>query len=187
MQEDTDISGNTASNESGNSTGKGVAGRLFSSRKLLLAGGMATILVIVILGAWFFFAGNDKEKTEVRATETRNEDGIKREFSEVQDVFEDVVALAPFEMVRLKAGSSMKYVDMHIALETSDPALVPEVNEETARIRHIVKAAAGEMTWFELRNPQGKIRMKYELIKRINSLFPRVVIRNLYFTYFIMQ
>jgi flagellar FliL protein len=55
------------------------------------------------------------------------------------------------------------------------------------RIRTIVTQQVGTMTWLELRNPEGKIMLKYNLLKRINAVFPKPMVHNIYFTTFIMQ
>jgi flagellar FliL protein len=51
----------------------------------------------------------------------------------------------------------------------------------------MIERTAGEMTWFELRSPEGKINLKYRLIEKINSLYTGAVVQNLYFTSFLMQ
>jgi len=55
------------------------------------------------------------------------------------------------------------------------------------KIRQIVTTQAEGMSWLELRNPEGKIMLKYDLLKRINSIFPETVVRNIYYTNFLMQ
>ena len=55
------------------------------------------------------------------------------------------------------------------------------------RIREIITNQLEEMMWLELRNPEGKIILKYNLLKRMNAIFPKLTVRNIYFTYFIMQ
>ena len=61
---------------------------------------------------------------------------------------------------------------------------------EKAIIRSVVIREAGKMTWFVLRNPAGKLDLKYRLIASINSVLEKsskARIENLYFTHFIMQ
>ncbi|MBU3953420.1 MAG: flagellar basal body-associated FliL family protein [Proteobacteria bacterium] len=55
------------------------------------------------------------------------------------------------------------------------------------KIRKIIMGQVREMGWLELRNPEGKLQLKYDLLGRINALFPRVMVRDVYFTNLIMQ
>ncbi|MCK5100682.1 MAG: flagellar basal body-associated FliL family protein, partial [Desulfobacteraceae bacterium] len=61
------------------------------------------------------------------------------------------------------------------------------VEAERNRIRNVVRSVTAEMRWIELRSSEGKIKFKYILIKKLNLLFPDIVIRNLYLTHFIMR
>jgi len=106
---------------------------------------------------------------------------------EEEIVFEDIIDLEPFDRIQLKATSALSTISINLSLELSDPKFRKQVIAVEDRIRTIVTGQAEEMTWLELRSPEGKIMLKYELLKRINSIFPEAMVRNIYFTYFIMQ
>jgi len=61
------------------------------------------------------------------------------------------------------------------------------LEKDEARIRQIIERETGTMSWFELRNPEGKLKLKFTLLKQINSILTGAKIRNLYFTNFIMH
>ncbi len=102
-------------------------------------------------------------------------------------VFEDIIELEPFERIRLKSSSTMSLISMNLSLELIDHQYRKQVFSMEERIRKIITGQVEEMTWLELRNPEGKIMLKYNLLKRINSIFPKAMVRNIYFTNFIMQ
>ncbi len=104
-----------------------------------------------------------------------------------QPIFEDIILLEPFGQIRLAGGSAMKFASVEISLELMDVEFRRQVFSKTDRIREIVLSQFGEMPWMDLRSTGGKIRVKYELLRRINAVFPRPMVRNLYFTNFIMQ
>ena len=144
------------------------------------------LLIVLSAGAWFFFfktdpidepaAGIDGQKM---AEETAaHEQAI---------VFEDIVELEPFERIPLKSSSTMGLVSMNLSLELADPKFREQIYTMESRIRDIIKSQLQEMTWLELRNPEGKILLKYNFLERINSIFPQLLVRNIYFTHFIMQ
>lgn len=177
-------------------SGKGsLIKRLLANKKrvvLILSAGVA--LIAILAGVWFFFLKGTTEDSivskEIPATQQGAQAGGKESgSSDLTEaiVFEDIIALAPFERIRLKGGSGMGLVSLNISLELMDTGYKTQVVSAQERIRKIIEGQVLEMRWDELRNPEGKIHLKYELLKRINSVFPKVMVRNIYFTNLIMQ
>lgn len=162
---------------------------IVGSRKAIIIVSAAIILLIVIvLGTWFFFfKGSAEDGQAVQNTITDNEEGKASPAWKEEVVFEDIVDLEPFERIRLKSVSTMALVSMNLSLELIDPRFRKQVYTMEDRIRKIITGQVEEMTWLELRNPEGKIMLKYNLLKRINSIFPMATVRNIYFKTFIMQ
>ena len=98
-----------------------------------------------------------------------------------------LLVLEPFEKIPLKNSKTMGYLNVDIALELSDSGASDLLNKSINEVRRMIERTAGEMTWFELRSPEGKINLKYRLIEKINSLYTGAVVQNLYFTSFLMQ
>ena len=159
--------------------------KILGSRKtILFIAGAFVLFIILVTSVWmlFFKAGPENAK-DVQNTVNVNTTAVQQE----QAVFKDIIDLEPFERIPLKAGSAMGLVSMKLSLELTDPGFSKQVSAMEDRIRKIVTGQVAEMTWLELRNPDGKILLKYNLLKRINSIFPKAMVRNIYFTYFIMQ
>ncbi|MCA1786284.1 MAG: flagellar basal body-associated FliL family protein [Desulfobacteraceae bacterium] len=163
-----------------------------SKRNLVTSG--AVLLVILAAGAWFFFYPapapdkNEMAATTISAEDLRDDEQLAAMLQESDDaVFTDILTLEPFELLSLKSTSTMAHVDMDIALELIDPAVREQLVSMKNRIYDIVQGQVREATWFELRTPQGKIQLKYDLLQRINSLFATPVVRNVYLTKFLMQ
>lgn len=181
--------------EKGGDKGKGLSGtvkgifkKIFSSKKALVITVAGLILLTGLVTGGLFFFGKDSEKEEAVAGPKAGKEEAKTAAPLVEKiVFEDIVALAPFERIRLKEGSGMKLVSMTLSLELSAGRYKQEVQAVEDQIRQIVTEQAAKVSWLELRNPEGKILFKYDLLKRMNSIFSEAVIRNIYFTYFLMQ
>lgn len=163
--------------------------RLFSNKKrlvLIIAGFL--VLVMVAGGVLFFFSGSDEEAAETTENAMMTDEDVKAALEKAPEiVFEDIVVLEPFERIDLKSNSAMKTISLGLSLELTDHRYRKMVVTVEDRLRKIVQGQVREMTWLELRNPEGKLRLKYELLKRMNSIFPKVTIRNIYFTNFLMQ
>lgn len=153
---------------------------------LFLAGTLAGIGV--------FLLKKEAPEEPIAGTSSTSQEGTsassqKSDESDIKQaiVFEDIVALAPFERIRLNETSDMKLLSLDISLEIADPRYRQQVASMENRIREIVQDQIKEKSWLELRNAEGKIQLKYELLAQINAVFSQVMVRNLYFTNFLMQ
>jgi len=167
--------------------------RLLGSKKrlflILVIGG---VLTGILAGGWFFFLkGSPEQATLGHGTSAMEENRVPSESGQPDQieeiVFEDIIALDPFERIPLKGNSAMGLINLDISLELMDHRYRKQVYSMQDRIRKIIMGQVREMRWLELRAPEGKIQLKYELLKRINSIFPKVMVRNIYFTNLIMQ
>ena len=155
-----------------------------SKKKLILFAGIGAVLVMALgLGLFFFFSGPSKEDQK-KAPPSPSQ---AKEDSSEEILFKDILALEPFERIPLKPGSIMGFMSVELSLELLDRKYRMQVYSMEDRIRRVVQNRISEKKWLELRTPEGKIGLKYELLKGINGLFPRVMVRNIYFTNFIMQ
>jgi flagellar protein FliL len=166
---------------------------LANKKRLVIVLSAGVVLIGILAGGWFFFLKGDSQEplvpNEISATSQGGEAvGNEAGLSDMTEaiVFEDIIVLAPFERIRLKAGSAMGLISLNISLELMDSTYKKQVFSVQERIRKMIQGQVQEMRWLELRNPEGKIHLKYELLKRINSIFPKVMVRNIYFTNLIM-
>jgi len=145
---------------------------------------MGVFLLLAGVGGWLmFFSGSADEGAPLPEEELLQEPGEKKE----EIVFEDIVVMEPFERIPLKKESTMKFISLGISLELVDHRYRKQVYTVQDRLRKIVEAQVRRGGWLELRNPEGKIKLKYEMLSQMNKIFPKVTIRNIYFTNFIMQ
>lgn len=171
---------------------KGFMGRLLSGKKKLIIILLLFTLLLGGIGAgvfFFMFAGKEEDLAEQPiAEDVVTEESIQAALEDQSKViFEDIVQLEPFEQIFLKQNSKMQYISLGIALEMIDPGFRRQLYTMEPRIRKIIESQMRQMEWMELRNPQGKLKLKFALINRINQIFPKVAIRHIYFTNFIMQ
>ncbi len=181
--------------DNGNAS-KGMAGKFSFMKKILgnkkrlimIVGGFVLVFALLI-GVWiFFFAGPGEEEETSLDSPPATQEGIPPGFEQnAEMIFDDIVALEPFERIPLKGNSAMGTISLTILLELTEHEYRKQVYTMEDRIRNIISGQIREMTWLELRNPEGKIKLKYELLKRMNSIFPKVTVRHIYFTNFIMQ
>lgn len=151
---------------------------------LIIAVSLFVLISLVAGGRLFFFKGS---AGDVQESMTSSKDSLPETAWGNDVVFEDIVDLEPFERIQLKGTSAMGLISIHLSLELTDHQYSNQFYTMQDRIRKIITGQVEEMTWLVLRNPEGKIMLKYNLLKRINSIFPKPAVGNVYFTYFIMQ
>ncbi len=126
-------------------------------------------------GAYFFFfkgkqeEGGEKQKTEAKPTEI----GV------MFDLGTFIVNLAD-------PGVEM-YAKVSITLELSDQEVSKEVEKRLPIIKDAVIDILSSKTYGDIRTPEGKEKLRFELIKRINTILVKGGVRNLYFTEFVVQ
>ena len=180
---------NDASADSGSGKLARIKQLLKDRRRVVIIVSGIMVLILLVCGLLLFLPGSTEQADPgVSNMEAMTDEEIQLALDkEPEIVFEDIVVLDPFERIPLKSSSAMKMISLNLSLELTDHRYRKMVVTVEDRIRKIIQGQVREMTWLELRNPEGKIRLRYELLKRMNSIFPKVTIRNIYFTNFIMQ
>lgn len=160
-------------------------------RAVIITGAVFSGIVLTLLCIWLVLVIFSDEPA--RKTGVANESGLQEE-QEASGAGEksgkagyDILSLEPFEKIPLKNSRTMGYLNLNVVLELSDPGVADVLTRNMDRVRGLIEKAAGERSWFELRTAEGKLNFKYSLIKKLNSLYSRPVVRNLYFTSFLMQ
>ena len=144
------------------------------------AGGTA-LFIFLSVAVWFSFIKEEKKIIEKEIVIDQ------LPINKAEDVFEDIIVLRPFKEIKFVGGKKIKSVSMNLSLELTDVKYKDEIKSLQDNLRQIIEEQVKGMTWFELRNSEGKISLKYKLLEKINSVFPRTVVRNIYFTYFLMK
>jgi flagellar FliL protein len=170
------------------SAARQLVGKILGSTKAIIiisVGMVALICVGVVLWLFVFSSGPDDVLEPVQDNPQASEPRMLEPEQEI--IFEDIVELEPFERIKLKTSSTMGLISLNLSLELTDARYRKQMIAMEDRIRNIVIQQVENTTWLELRNPEGKIMLKYRLLERMNAIFPQTVVRNIYFTYFIMQ
>ncbi len=151
---------------------------------LLIAGG-------AVFSGWFFFLKDKPSETGEVTPDSAQDNPIEQK--EGEDVippepdFPDIVDLEPFEKIRIMKSEYLNYITLKLSMELVKPELRQAFETNIELIRQTVEDEMTTMTWSMLRVPEGKLRLKYILIKKINSVLSSAMIRNVYFTEFILH
>ena len=90
-------------------------------------------------------------------------------------------------IVNLLDDQEPRYLKAAITLEMSGPGAVGEVNAHKAQIKDAIILMLSNKTLLELRDMQGKLQLRADLMEKINGIVRKGKVKTLYFTDFIVQ
>lgn len=152
-------------------------------------GGMMKIIIIAVVailllvgvgvGAYLMGAGSsDKKEPEKASSESTKE-------TTVQPVG-PMVAMDDF-IVNILDTEGTRYLKASMTLELANPESSAEVEERKAQIRDAILLYLSSKTFDEIRDLQGKLQLRADLIGRINGLLTTAKVKTIYFTDFVVQ
>jgi len=145
------------------------------------------VIAVIMLGAagyggWSFLVkGKDQEKKKESQASRPNPADKKDELKIVFPLESFIVNLAD------KTGLGKRYLKVTLALEVNDVDKKKMVEAHEAELRDNVLLLLSSQTFAEISTMDGKLELKQALLSRINQAIGTVVVRNLYFTEFVVQ
>jgi flagellar FliL protein len=146
---------------------------------ILIAVGVIVLLAGVGVGAYLLGAnGTSKETPEGAA------DKVPRET--VVLPVGPMVAMDDF-IVNILDAEGTRYLKASMTLELASPEALNEVEERKAQVRDAILLYLSSKTFDEIRDLQGKLQLRADLIGKINGLLSAGKVKTIYFTDFVVQ
>lgn len=139
----------------------------------------AVVLLAAGVGAAAYFMGSKGASGAVGADAARAS-------SAPSDAIGPMVDVEPF-IVNILDNDGTRYLKAALTLEAETPAGRQEIIERMPQLRDAILLVAGNKTFDELRDLQGKLQLRAELLGRVNEIMKRDRIRRIYFTEFVVQ
>lgn len=148
------------------------------SKKKLIIILVAVLLLVVGGGAAFFLLGNQEEKLDPEA--------------EAAALAKQAKAVGPMVnidafIVNILDDEENRYLKAAITIEVDAPPTADEINSRLPQIQDAILLLIGNKTFAELRDMQGKMQLRAELINRLNEILSRGKVKRIYFTDFVIQ
>jgi flagellar FliL protein len=144
---------------------------------------IAVMLVVTIgLAAGFFMMWSKLSEINTQAAQTANIDSNQSQMSQLGPLF----SLDTF-IVNLADEERNRYLRITMDLELSAPADSEKLNERLPQIRDRILMILPSKRFDDIASVEGKTVLRDEIIGKLNSLFPRTVITNIFFTEFVVQ
>lgn len=116
----------------------------------------------------------EKEDEELGATETEEEQELP------------MYELDTFT-VNLADTAATRYARVTMKLELSNMDVENEIERRTPQIRDLIIILISSKRYADIQNPDGKNKLRDEIVKSINSYLVKGEVKNLYFTNFVVN
>jgi flagellar FliL protein len=153
-----------------------------SAKKWIIIGAAVLVLGAGGYAAWNFLLaerslGKHNPQTEQTGQSTAQAKDEK---------FGIIHELEPF-IVNLLDKEGRRYLKTRIEFEVDNEDIKKELTRRTPQLRDAILLLLTSKSFEDISKPEGKLRLKTEIIVRINQILPRIGIRTLYFTEFVVQ
>ncbi len=161
-------------------------------KKKLLILILLIVLIIALIGggAAFYFMKIKKKKQPPKVVNATNgtvieQPKLPQELKKLEKpgVF---VPLGNF-IVNLADSDVQRYVKVSITIEVINQKVQSEVQQYMPAIKDTIINLISSKYYNDIKTPEGREKLKIELLKRINALLPNGGVRAVYFTDFVIQ
>lgn len=102
------------------------------------------------------------------------------------ETFGIIYKMEPF-IVNLLGRDGKRYLKTTIEFEVKNRDVKNEFTQHTPQLRDAILLLLTSKSFEDISKPEGKLRLKNELIARINQILPGAGVQTLYFTEFVVQ
>jgi flagellar FliL protein len=150
------------------------------SKKKLIIIIAATLVVLIGAGVGvFLFMGTEKQ-------EKLSPEQQQAEIEKQAKMVGPMVNIDTF-IVNIIDDEESRYLKASITVEVNTPEATMEIAERMPQIKDAILLQVGNKTYAELRDLQGKLQLRAELLNKINSILVKGQVKRIYFTDFVVQ
>ncbi len=144
-------------------------------------------VVVLVLGgggyaAWdFFLAKRFLDRNNPQTEQTRHSTAQVRD-----ETFGSIYKMDSF-IVNLLDREGKRYLKTTIEFEVENDDITKKLTRRTPQLRDAILLLLTSKSFEDISKPEGKLRLKNDLIVRVNQILPGGGIRTIYFTEFVVQ
>ena len=153
------------------------------SNKIVIA--LVGILFIVMIGltGGLFMIWSKLSATEAQAHSATNQNGKGQEMQQSLGI---IFPMDTF-IVNLADEGGKRYLRITMDLELTEGTVVDDLKKRLPQMRDSILMVLPSKHFEEIRTVEGKIKLRNEIIAKLNGLFSQQSISNIYFTEFVVQ
>lgn len=140
------------------------------------------IIALLVVGGGGFIAYSKLMTPKAVPEESKQPEAKKNPPDTIGDMF----PLDPFT-VNLADPKGKRYIKIKIELELDTPGAKERLEKASPKIRDTVIVMLTSLSFEDVMTPEGKIRIRDELLVRFNQILKPERLKNIYFTEFLVQ
>lgn len=148
------------------------------SKKLIIIVAVLVLLIGAGAGAFFFMSGSEEEKL----TPEQEQAELERQAKQVGPM----IAIDSF-IVNIMDNQESRFLKAAITLELNNEEAAMEVNMRMPQVKDAILLLIGNKTFDEIKDLQGKIQLRAELLNEINGILHKGNVKRIFFTNFVVQ
>jgi flagellar FliL protein len=161
-----------------NETEKSSAGFL-TPKNMILFGLLILLLIGVGVVAWLLLQRNNQAQAQGQAAAAAPSAVAAQKVG-------PMVSIDPF-IVNILDHETTRYLKAAITIEVDSPEAGSEAEQRMPQLQDAILLLVGNKTFDELRDLQGKLQLRAELMEKLNKIMQKGQVRKIYFTDFVVQ
>ncbi len=153
-------------------------------KKLFMIIAIGSVLVIASGVVAYLLLGQEEEKPMPNLVNEVSQVGAAK--GEGPGTIGPMVEIESF-VINIIDDKDSRYLKAAITLEMDSPQAVAEVKERMPQVRDAILLLVGNKTYNEVRDLQGKLQLRIELMNKISEIVRGGKVRRIYFTDFVVQ
>ncbi|OIP44082.1 MAG: flagellar basal body protein FliL [Deltaproteobacteria bacterium CG23_combo_of_CG06-09_8_20_14_all_60_8] len=154
--------------------------------KLMLFIGLGVGIALLGGGGFFAYTKFLAHKPAVEAGNAQEEKATGEEKGKAKEAMGEMLVLEPF-VVNLADPKGKRYLKIRIELEIDGKETMAKAEKLKPKMRDTVIMMLTSLSFEEVMSPEGKIRIRDELMDRFNQIMKPERIQQIYFTDFVVQ
>jgi len=156
-------------------------------------GGRKKLVMIIAIGSVLAIAAGVIAYLLLGKEEGKPVSSLANEVSQVGAATgEGPVAIGPMVeiesfVININDDKDSRYLKAAITLEMDSPEAVAEVKTRMPQVRDAILLLIGNKSYNEVRDLQGKLQLRVELMNKVNEIVRGGKVRRIYFTDFVVQ
>jgi len=154
------------------------------SKKLIIILSAIAFLIMLMMGGLFFMMWSKISNIDAKQAveETPEQVEVAEEEPQVKPIF----PLKSF-IVNLAGENGKRYLKIKMDLEIAKEELNDDIRQRIPQIRDGIMMILTSKRYEDIKDTEGKIALRQDIKKHVNSFFKEPCVSNVYFTDFVIQ
>lgn len=96
------------------------------------------------------------------------------------------IELKPF-IANLGDGGGKRYLKLTMSVEAETPELAAEINQKMPQFRDLILMLLSSLSYDDISSLDGKMRLRNQMLNRLNTQLSSGKVKNIYFSEFVVQ